>query len=438
MIFILRKVRSFIEENNLIKEGDTVIVGLSGGADSVFMLHILTCLSKELGITVVAGHVNHQLRGEEAIRDEKFAETFAKKLGVPFHLHNEDVKATAKKMSVSEEEAGREVRYRFFGELCGKYKNAKIATAHNKNDNAETVLMHLIRGSGVSGLCGIPCRRENIIRPILDISRDEIEEYCRENGLEFVTDSTNLKSIYTRNKVRLELIPYLQKNFNPEIVTALCNMSENMRNTDEFLEKYTHENTQNIVSADGIVIEKLKALPKAVAERVIIKYAKENGISPENIHIKKIWDIIKNPVTGKRIDVPGGVAYISYGNLKFSDAIAGENEYQFEINENSDITLFGWHIKSDETGNFEFPENSKIEIRSRRDGDRIKAGGMTKKIKKIFIDKKIPENERNSYPLITVDGEVVCILGLTKGDFFKNKFSHKKVLNIYKEENTNA
>ncbi len=436
MIFILTKVRNFIEKNNLIESGDTVIVGFSGGADSVFLLHTLHRLKDKLDIKLVAAHINHMLRGEEAQRDAEFAQKFSKELDIPFHLYEADVNKIAEEEKISAEEAGRKVRYEFFNSLCAKYENAKIATAHNKNDNAETILLHMIRGSGITGLCGIPCKRQNIVRPILDITRKEIEEYCKTNKLLFVTDSTNLEDVYTRNKVRLKLIP-LMEELNPNIISTLCNMGKNLSLDNAFIDS-NMENFKEHINDNKIKISELQKLLPAVSRRLIKYVAEKGGAKPENIHIDKIIDMINNPVTGKKIDIPGGKVCISYDNLVFGDTFTTD-DYCIKIENPCDINVCGYAIKSDKNGNFRFPVNAVIEIRNRRAGDKIKAGGMTKKVKKIFIDKKIPENKRNSYPIITANGEPVCILGLVKGDYFKefNINEDTFVLNIHKEVHTN-
>ena len=183
-------VLTFIKENNLINSGDTVICGLSGGADSCAMVHLLHSLKNQLGFSVICAHLNHMIRGEEAERDQTFAEAFAKALSLPFYSMRQDVPLMAKELGISVEEAGRKARYEFFRSLK-KDSSYKIATAHNKNDNAETVLMHIVRGCGINGLSGIPVCRKDIIRPVLNLSRKEIEDYCRENNICFITDSSN-------------------------------------------------------------------------------------------------------------------------------------------------------------------------------------------------------------------------------------------------------
>ena len=211
-----KKVTAFIEDNRLLENGDTVIVALSGGADSVTLLHILNSIKELYNLTLRAAHLNHGIRGEEADRDEDFVRKLCESMGVPLDVRREDIPAIAKESGKSEELCGREVRYAFFDALCEQY-GAKIATAHNRDDHAETVLWNLVRGAGLSGLCGIPVRRGGIIRPLLGCSRAQIEAYCAENQLAYVTDSTNLTAAYTRNRIRLEVMPILrQLNENAE------------------------------------------------------------------------------------------------------------------------------------------------------------------------------------------------------------------------------
>ncbi|MBQ6530500.1 MAG: tRNA lysidine(34) synthetase TilS, partial [Clostridia bacterium] len=217
---ILNRIKKYIETNELLQRGDKVLVGLSGGADSVCLTHALQSLSEQLGIEVYTAHVNHGIRGEEAVRDEEFAKSFSEKLGISCFTARLNIPEDARQKSISEETAGRIARYDFFNRIAAENRLTKIATAHNRNDNAETLLMNFMRGSTVKGLGGIPVRRGNIVRPILCLTRAEIEEYCRENSLEYVTDSTNNETIYTRNKIRRELIPLIERTYNPNFVTT--------------------------------------------------------------------------------------------------------------------------------------------------------------------------------------------------------------------------
>ncbi|MBR6645957.1 MAG: tRNA lysidine(34) synthetase TilS, partial [Clostridia bacterium] len=199
---ILDKVCKTIEKHNLLTFGDSVLCALSGGADSVCLLRVLCLLKEKYDLKIFAAHINHMLRGESADSDEEFAKELCKNFDVPFYSKKIDVLKYAKEHSQSTEEAGREVRYNFFYELCDTYNINKIATAHNLNDNTETVVMRFIRGTGINGLSGIPYKNNNIIRPILDLSRKEIEAFLKDENISFVTDKTNFEPVYFRNKVR--------------------------------------------------------------------------------------------------------------------------------------------------------------------------------------------------------------------------------------------
>jgi tRNA(Ile)-lysidine synthase len=228
---LVRKMINTIEQHNMIQANDRVIVGVSGGADSVALLRALRAVQSNYNLTLIVCHVNHKIRPGAAERDQKFVEELCRELGVECHVKEAHVETLAKEWNMSDEEAGRKVRYDFFNETAGVY--GKIATAHNKNDNAETVMMRFMRGTGLHGLTGIPYQRDNIIRPILDISRDEIEEYLEEIGQTHITDETNLQPIYTRNKIRLNLIPEIQREFNPNFVETLTNNISTYRDEDK-------------------------------------------------------------------------------------------------------------------------------------------------------------------------------------------------------------
>ena len=216
---MLNKVKDTINKYDLIKENDKIVVGVSGGPDSICLLHILN----ELKFNICVAHINHGLRENAAI-DEKYVMNFCDKYNIPCFVKN--VKLNEILNGMTTEEAGRKVRYDFFYEVMQKEGCTKIATAHNSNDNAETVIMNIIRGTGMSGLKGIEAKRENIIRPLIDCTRNEIENYCKVNKLNPRHDESNDETIYTRNKVRLDLIPYIEKNINSNIINNINRMSE--------------------------------------------------------------------------------------------------------------------------------------------------------------------------------------------------------------------
>ena len=270
------KILKTISEFNMFGRGDRVLAAVSGGADSVCMLHMLCALKKNLGFELACAHLNHGLRGEAAEADARFVEELCKKLGVTFYVKCVDVAELAKDCKLSTEEAGRKARYDFFNELKEAHGFTRIATAHNKNDNAETVLMRIIRGSGLDGLSGIPyVREDNVVRPLLDVSRQEIEEYCKKYNLEYRTDTTNLENDYTRNKVRNLLIPYIEKEFNSGIIDSLNRLSKNASQDSQFVNDYAKRLFERLGSPlpggklNTIHIESFKMVDNAIKARIL-------------------------------------------------------------------------------------------------------------------------------------------------------------------------
>ena len=231
------KVLKTIKTYNLIEENDKIVIGVSGGPDSICLLHVLYSLKEKIGFDIVVAHVNHMLR-EVADMETEYVQKFCKNLKIECFVKKADISDLAKTQKKGTEEVGREVRYSFFDEVAKKTGANKIATAHNSNDRAETVILNILRGSGLSGLKGIEAIRDKkYIRPLINIERQEIEKYCIENNLDPKYDESNKENIYTRNKVRNELIPFIEKEFNPNIITSLNRMSQLVSKEDEYLEK---------------------------------------------------------------------------------------------------------------------------------------------------------------------------------------------------------
>ena len=272
------------------------------------MLHILNEIrkSKKINFEIVVAHVNHQIR-EEAKQDEEFVKNFCEKIGIEFYLKSIDVKKIANTNKVGLEEAGRKVRYEFFQEVLKNTKSNKIAIAHNKNDKAETILMNILRGSGIQGLRGIELKNEQYIRPLLNCSREEIEEYCKQNKLNPRIDKTNFENDYTRNKVRNVVIPYIRKEFNPNIIETLNRLSELMKQEDDYLKKETQEIYKNILvkESENEIILKLKEFnnqEKALKSRIImysINKIFRTTKNIEKIHIEDIIKLCKNNIGNK-------------------------------------------------------------------------------------------------------------------------------------------
>lgn len=283
------KIHSVIARYDMLSHGDTVIVGTSGGADSMALLHWLFRHSEELGIAVHACHINHNLRGEESLRDERFVRDFCEKLNIPLTVYSIEVR-TDKHESV--EERARKMRYKCFDELCSQF-NAKLATAHTASDNAETVLINILRGTGTKGLGGIPPVRGKIIRPLLHCTREDTESYCSVHGIKYVTDSTNLSEEYTRNKLRLKIIPQL-KEFNPSFIDGISRMTEAVCEDNAFLEQLAARAKCDCSDENGFNCEKLRALSRAVLSRVISSVLSENGVEPSALRINECSRIIES------------------------------------------------------------------------------------------------------------------------------------------------
>ncbi len=418
---ILNKVKHTIKRHDLIAPGDTVLAALSGGADSVAMCHIL----HTLGINVTAAHLNHNIRGDEARRDMEFSKAFAKELGVRFVSKSVNVPEYARDRGISEETAGRELRYAFFNDVCNELGISLIATAHNRNDRAETILMNMMRGAAMPGLSGIPYRRDNIIRPVLDLTRQEIELYCADNGLLYVTDSTNKLDNYTRNKIRHRLLPLIESGFNPNFITTAAKNADIMSDNADYLAQVSdsvYERTVFGNSADaGMLKNEHIAIRRLVIKKMLLAVLESDDISSE--FIEGTADLIRDNVTGKAIDLPKGFkARMEYGRLVIDKAVdTAPYEYKIKLNEpvyikERNIRIIvenAKHRANDKAMYFSGIDTDNMYIRNRRDGDWFYPTGMNgkKKLKNYFIDSKIPRNERNSLPIFVSGENVAAIIG---------------------------
>lgn len=439
----LNRVLRTIKEHSLIKSGSKVLVALSGGADSVALTHILHSISKELGITLCSAHLNHGIRGEEALRDEKFALEFSKSLGIECFIKRVDIPKISN--GISEELAGRNERYKFFNEICKEYEISSVATAHNKNDNAETLLMNFMRGATLGGLSGIPYQRGNIIRPLLDISREEIEEYCRQNNLSYVVDSTNLEEDYTRNKIRLSLIPKIQNEFNPSFISTVTSNAQYIFDDNDYIEKLTQKEYNDNVKNGTISIKYITSLHRSIQRRIIYKmicasYGCNYDVSSK--YIEAVYNLLASKNSGKSVDLGNDVkACIEYDTLIISKKTNtnAEFEYILPIDEEIYVKEAGIYIKAiytdtDSGDCFSLSPDTVIKVRNRRSGDVFFPSGMngSKKIKEYFIDEKIPLSQRNKICIITFNDQIGYVLGKRRDRRFNFKNSGIKLL--YRQE----
>lgn len=340
---MLDKVKKVIKRYDLIDEGDKIVVAVSGGPDSICLLHVLYALREEFKLQIYAAHLNHNFRGIEAQMDAQYVAKFCEELNVICFIKSMDVPKYAKEHALSDEEAGRILRYEFFQEVVERVGANKIAVAHNQNDQAETVLMRLLRGTGIQGLTAIHHERGHIIRPLLDISRKEIEDYCFINKLSPRTDETNLEPIYHRNKIRLELIPYMEKEYNPNIIESLAKTAEILKRDSDFIEEVSRNTYRELrldSSRDYIALdaEGINKLQPALQSR-IFRLAAEELVGKREVleykHIQGTMELLQKRETGKKILLPMGIIVkISYNKVIFTTKEEEEKAFYYELLEN--------------------------------------------------------------------------------------------------------
>lgn len=452
------KVKNNILEKNLILPVDNILIGLSGGPDSVFLFHNLIKLKEFLNFNLYASHINHMYRGKDAIHDEEFVFDLCKKYGIKLFIKRKNATEYAKELKVTEEEAGRVLRYSFFNENLEEVGGGKIAVAHNLNDQAETVLQRIIRGTGIDGLSAMSFQKDNLIRPILNISRKEIMNYLHENNYEYCLDITNTQDVYGRNKIRLNLIPYLEK-FNPNIQNSLFRMSQAMERDKKIIEKYVElkfNEAVKTVNSNKIILDlnKLKIMDMGETGRIIrrgIEKLKGNTVNIEMKHIDSAIKLIKSGNTGKKINLTEGIAVeISYDNLIISKTVEKIPNFEYNINLDGVNYIKEANEKFDfkvlDISEIDIKDNSSINIdydlikgnltiRNRRAGDSMIPCGMngSKKIKDIFIDMKIPVEERNKKLIIADSENILWLEGFRIHQGYRVTKETKKVLNITRE-----
>ncbi len=455
---IIKKAEENIIKYGMIEKGDNVIIGVSGGFDSMALLDILFRLKDKYGFNITVAHVNHGVRGAEADSDEKYVENRAREYGLEYKSESVDMNGYAEKHRISAEEAGRKLRYRFFNSI-EKEKNYKIAVAHNRNDQAETLLMRIMRGTGADGLSGIQYKSGRVIRPLLSVSRDEIEKYCSEENLNPRTDSTNLKPIYARNKIRLELIPYIEENFSENIVDSLFRLSENMKRDTELLKKISEDTAErlivrkkkNRIEIDNNEFRKLDESLKARVLRDIIERVKGNLVGIEEVHINSAIELSNKDKTGKSVDITGEIRIkIDYDKLsveKCENNLEVRYNYKIAVNQkmeipeiNSELSFAVKDIKEvnmeKNNSNIEYFDYEKINgdiyVRNRRNGDKVSLFGMKgrKKLKDYFIDEKIEREKRERIPLIVFGDEIAWVAGYRRSNLAPVDRNTEKVLEI--------
>ena len=411
---MLNKLLKFIREQDMVQPGDTGVCAVSGGADSVALLFALYLLKEKLDISLEAAHFNHHLRGEESDRDEAFVAELCDRYEIHLHLGGGDIQPGKKGL----EAAARDARYGFLRNLPGK-----IATAHTADDNAETVLMHLIRGTGLKGLGGITPVHGNVIRPMLRITRQDVEAFLEEWCLSHIEDSSNETDAFLRNRVRHHVMPLLAAE-NPKIAENLSQMALRLRLDEEFLSQQTN-------STALPTVESLKTMPQALRSRHLEAFLKRSGVrEPEDAHIAMAEALVFSDKPSAKASFPGGVTIArSYDLLEaLGDTDALE---EILLPCPGQVELSGLRIICSPAGEmldtpdaFTVSPAGDIKVRSRKSGDSIRRPGGSKSLKKLFIDRKIPASRRQQIPVVCDEAGILGVYSvgknLERSDISKN------------------
>ena len=398
---MINKVKAAIEKHGMLSEGATVVAAVSGGSDSMAMLFILNSIKAEYGISLIAAHVNHGIRGDSAERDELFVKEKCSEMGVECRVLRADVPSEAKKSGLGLEECGRKIRYEFFNSLG---ENVIIATAHNLSDRAETFLFNLTRGSTLRGLCSIPAVRGNIIRPLIGCTKDEINAFCDDNSIEYVTDETNTDVTYSRNRIRHNVISQLRE-INPSFEKNASRCIESLNEDEAFLSSLAGELVEKSKMRGGYSAETLLSSPAPVMKRALIMIAEnEVGVTPEYRSLDNMVSLLKN---GGAYQINGGVTVrVRKGILEFPSEAEGLGDVSLEteivnIDETNNLQNFS---KQDLEYFLDYDKiHGRISVRSREPGDKITlpARGCTKTLKKLFNELSVPPEKRDSFAVVS-------------------------------------
>lgn len=479
---MVEKVQRYVRKYRMIEENDSIVVGVSGGADSVCLLFVLQELQKYMPFSLYVVHVNHKIR-EEAGEDADYVKQICENCKLPYFLVEEDVEALAKKEHLSSEEAGRKVRYEAFAKVCTEQKANKIAVAHNKNDRAETVLFNLFRGSSIKGLNGIAPVREQIIRPLLCVERSEIEAYLQENQIPYCTDRTNAEDTYTRNKIRNRVLPYVSEQICENVITHISDTAEVLEEAEAFLQKMTQMSYGKLVTEEReleietnvemelqIDIEGFLELDTILQKYLIMTCLHKVAGSRKDItstHVQKVIELFSKPVN-KKVNLPyhmiakknyQTVTICSLTDIKDvkieirkemqNDNLQGEAEQNYLISANQSLWIKG--LGRIETRLFPYektktiPEKTytkwfdydKIDksmlLRHRQTGDylMINEQNNTKTLKEYMIHVKIPQADRNQLYVLAVDNHIVWLIGYRISQYYKVDQNTKNILEVH-------
>lgn len=427
-LVVRNKVLSALNDYSMIKDASHIVVGFSGGADSVCLLHILNSIKNDHGFQLSAAHINHGIRGDEAERDAEFCRDFCNRYDIPFSLLEVDCVALSAEKGQTLEECGRDIRYNYFQELC-ENNTYRIATAHNANDNAETLLFNLARGTGLRGASGIPRVRSNIIRPLINCTRDEIEAYCNENNLSYVVDSTNLCDDYTRNKIRHSALPVLE-DVNSGVIKNISSFTENVADVCDFIKASADTAVKSADMGNGFYdAAVLMSLHKAVLSESIIAIFGE--ISNDTLDRQKVSAVISLIKTKGRIQIYDDIYAECFKNcFRFfrKDNLINDNEITVDPVSTDSLVFNGYALNFTKYANCskKFNKNvldnlidcdkivGNLKVRTRREGDRfsIQSRKVSKTVKKLFNELSVPVEVRDKIPVLCDDEGVVWIYSI--------------------------
>lgn len=467
------KIYNYIRENELMTNTRHVVVGVSGGADSICLVSVLKRISEYVSskngigrsFDILAVHINHNIRGNEAGRDENFVVDFCKKHNIPLVVENLNVTGYAKEKGLSLEEAGRVMRYEAFDRAVDQFDDkdkVKIAVAHNEDDNVETVLFNIIRGSGLKGVSGIPIKRGNIIRPLLCSKREGIEAYLKNRKIDYVVDSTNLQVDYTRNKLRLMVLPYLKININKNVFSAINNLSRIAGQADEFINHQVEKAYEKYVS-DDIIDSQILNEDECIISGVVRKCYEDKAGKLKDItsrHVNNTVRLFASTVSSS-IELPYGIiAKRTYKGILFTTKYEEQNNnkhkeypcYKVENTEDKQVIVgkgFKINIEVKSAGDVDekiiknkenqytkYLDYDKIEddlyVRSRQNGDYliVNSEGGHKKIKDYLSDMKIPREERDKILMLASGQKILWVIGYRISEDVKVTRNTTKILKI--------
>ena len=438
---LFREILNINKKYNLIESNDIIVVGFSGGPDSVFLVEMLKKLQHFFNFKIYLVHINHLLRGEDADSDENFSFEYAKKNNLEIFIKRIPIKEIAKEIGKTLEEVGREERYKFFSEIYEKVGATKIATAHNKDDQIETFLFRLIRGTSLQGLEGIKIKNNNVIRPISEIYKKDILEYLNKNEIQYKIDKTNFENEFTRNSIRLDLIPFIEERYNikfkDKIFSLIKEIRENNQNNSLNLSDYTD-------SENRIILEKTKFLSNFDKKNLLSLFLNKKNIEVNRNKIDEISSLIKSNGT-KKIDLDKSYRIVKdytylYIEDKKENCVINNNVIQVKIP--SEQIFDNFKITVSTVENLDIPKqknqylldaiyNDIIEVRYRKEGDRIFLDEKhSKKVKEVFIEQKVPKDLREKVPVFLYNNQIFWIYNVKKSYIPKINQNVSKLIKV--------